>query len=866
MENGKNELKSTFSTRYVYNSDFVNTNLLDKQYIDRLKSVCTYTSDSVSYSAMVKRKVLYNVQKATNDSVECLSRNPSRTARDSISRVDKIARGKITGQNDSPSNAKTGLCPNMKNVTGQRAPRVNTIQSSAEACKVFDNSIVHSNRFAILGEHIESHVCDSDVEMQTVNRCQKSTRVNDKNGTKMFHKGKNASTDTILRDNPVQRGHNNCFSLGDNLDTVVIPSVEETSMCNLVTVQSGDIRRDNHSRRHSVASNACDTNSNAHGDKYALELNTSLKDMKMKIAKKAEGNALCMQQNVPAFGFIPIYGLGSRVIDRKQGSVCSDILQLHNILRSDGRHNYEGLQIPVASKLHYDVWSKYLTEYWDWQLPLLIKYGFPLDFDRDAHISSEEINHKSATSYPEHVDAYLKEEIDNKAMLGPFETPPIKNLHISPFMTREKSNSDQRRVIMDLSWPSGESVNAGVTPDKYLDVDFILTYPSVDNIVSEVLKLGKGCQIFKVDISRAFRHVPIDPGDLDLLGLHWGDYFLDFSLPFGFKHGSLIFQRLSDAIRFIMAQEKHHIWNYIDDFLCVSTPSKIQASYVRLQELLAELGLTVSPKKLVPPDTRVVCLGIVVDTVQQSISIPSEKLDIIKLTCAQWSSKVTCSKRELQSLLGSLLYIAKCVKYARCFLNRMLTLLRKNFDKKTIVITEEFKQDLKWFNTFLPVYNGVTFFKYVPSKLVHLDACPTGLGAIYDQQVYAMDLPHGWSSKNIAHLEMINILVSIKVWHTQWANQSVLIKCDNQAVVSVLATGRARDQTMATYARNIFMWLSAFNIDVRVVHVAGKLNPVADLLSRWQSTVNNHEKLAQLVPSVTWIPVSKDLLYVDQLI
>ena len=200
------------------------------------------------------------------------------------------------------------------------------------------------------------------------------------------------------------------------------------------------------------------------------------------------------------------------------------------------------------------------------------------------------------------------------------------------------------------------------------------------------------------------------------------------------------------------------------------------------------------------------------------------------------------------------------------FLNRMLTLLRKNFDKKTIVITEEFKQDLKWFNTFLPVYNGVTFFKYVPSKLVHLDACPTGLGAIYDQQVYAMDLPHGWSSKNIAYLEMINILVSIKVWHTQWANQSVLIKCDNQAVVSVLATGRARDSTMATYARNIFMWLSAFNIDVRVVHVAGKLNPVADLLSRWQSTVNNHEKLAQLVPSVTWIPVSKDLLYVDQLI
>ena len=62
------------------------------------------------------------------------------------------------------------------------------------------------------------------------------------------------------------------------------------------------------------------------------------------------------------------------------------------------------------------------------------------------------------------------------------------------------------------------------------------------------------------------------------------------------------------------------------------------------------------------------------------------------------------------------------------------------------------------------------------------------------------------------------------------------------------------------------MWLSAFNIDIKVVHLPGKLNPVADLLSRWHSTINNHEKLAQLVQPVTWVPVSKDLLYVDQLI
>ena len=106
--------------------------------------------------------------------------------------------------------------------------------------------------------------------------------------------------------------------------------------------------------------------------------------------------------------------------------------------------------------------------------------------------------------------------------------------------------------------------------------------------------------------------------------------------------------------------------------------------------------------------------------------------------CTAWSIKSTCTKKELQSLLGSLLYVAKCIKYARFFLNRMLTVLRQNFDNKHIVLSEEFKQDLQWFNRFLPVFNGISFFNYTPSKVIHLDACPTGLGAIYNHQVYAM--------------------------------------------------------------------------------------------------------------------------------
>ena len=84
-------------------------------------------------------------------------------------------------------------------------------------------------------------------------------------------------------------------------------------------------------------------------------------------------------------------------------------MQLHKKLREDGRHNFRGLQVPVPSKLNPEVWAQYLQKYCDWQLPLLIKFRFPLDFDRECVITSQHIDHKSAAEHPDHVSGYLKE-------------------------------------------------------------------------------------------------------------------------------------------------------------------------------------------------------------------------------------------------------------------------------------------------------------------------------------------------------------------------------------------------------------------------------------------------------------------------
>ena len=124
----------------------------------------------------------------------------------------------------------------------------------------------------------------------------------------------------------------------------------------------------------------------------------------------------------------------------------------------------------------------------------------------------------------------------------------------------------------------------------------------------------------------------------------------------------------------------------------------------------------------------------------------------------------------------------------------MLKLLRDNHDKTKFLITPEFQKDLAWFNSFLSHYNGVTYYEQTNCQFeVHLDACLTGLGGSYESMVYALPIPRDFMNYNIAHLEILNIIVALKVWAQHWANRRIKIHCDNMSMVEVLRNGRARD-------------------------------------------------------------------------
>ena len=177
------------------------------------------------------------------------------------------------------------------------------------------------------------------------------------------------------------------------------------------------------------------------------------------------------------------------------------------VVKKSGKPNFLQARIPIQSQLKVEAWEEALGDYWDRQLLELIKFGFPLDFNRACDLGQYTGNHSSAVDCPRDIEAYIEEELQYGALLGPFKENPIHQDHCSPFMTRSKPNSDRRRVIVDLSWPQGASVNAGIEKFSYLNSAFALTFPTVDDITSELKRLGWGALLYKVDIKISYTYI-----------------------------------------------------------------------------------------------------------------------------------------------------------------------------------------------------------------------------------------------------------------------------------------------------------------------------------------------------------------------
>ena len=274
----------------------------------------------------------------------------------------KIKRGRIVNQGGKPIQSCMVASVNTKTGNKQCAPHMwgsgsTSMDKTIHVNNVQENQFVHMNKFQPLSEpdidkSDDCHSCEvNTIVSNTEGKRACSTTVTHGNDVKTVTKGKKLHV-SVNNTRSLARGHDTSSKCFDHTvsSRVLTPSTVTNRISTPVAQKLvGTCNGTNSLQNHDM-------------DKYALEIQNSSKSQRIQEAKVVVENKQCMEQNRPLFGFIP-YGLKSRVYDNGNNSVCTDIIELHKKLRTDGRPNYLGLQIPIASKLNYGKWAAYLHNY-----------------------------------------------------------------------------------------------------------------------------------------------------------------------------------------------------------------------------------------------------------------------------------------------------------------------------------------------------------------------------------------------------------------------------------------------------------------------------------------------------------------------
>jgi hypothetical protein len=158
-----------------------------------------------------------------------------------------------------------------------------------------------------------------------------------------------------------------------------------------------------------------------------------------------------------------------------------------------------------------------------------------------------------------------------------------------------------------------------------------------------------------------------------------------------------------------------------------------------------------------------------------------------------------------------------------------------------IRLTDEVKQDLQTWLSFLTNYNGITFFRAVQiadSIQINMvsDASKLGFGACYGKKWIQAAYPETWHIYHITILELYPIFVLINMFGHLMTNSNILFHCDNSAVTSIVNKQSSRDNTAMQIVRPLVLLLIKFNIHLRSRHIPGVMNILPDKISRFQVT------------------------------
>ena len=234
-----------------------------------------------------------------------------------------------------------------------------------------------------------------------------------------------------------------------------------------------------------------------------------------------------------------------------------------------------------------------------------------------------------------------------------------------------------------------------------------------------------------------------------------------------------------------------------------------------------------------------VFLGVTIDCVTRTLSLPSKKLRELLDFIESWDDRRKVTKLEVQRMVGKLNWAARVIRGGRTFMRALIDLVsRARESHHHVRISAAARMDLLWWKCGLPVFNGTCQFKCdvpLPSFCFATDACESGGGGyLYSDWFYSswvVDYPD-MINEHINVLELFTVVLALRRWGSALLNSHVKIISDNMATVAALRKATSRSGSLMPLIREIYWICVQFNITISSAHIPGKLNILADRVSR----------------------------------
>ncbi len=497
--------------------------------------------------------------------------------------------------------------------------------------------------------------------------------------------------------------------------------------------------------------------------------------------------------------------------------------------------------------LNPEFWQEHLADYHDQDLVSTLVREAQYGVDIGYHGPSESItspNWPSAWEHQDHIETFIREGIQTGKVIGPLESLP-PGYKSSPLGAFVKPHSEKVRIIHDLSYPPNHSVNDGINRE-----DFSLTYASVDDAVT-LLGKYQNPWMCKLDLANAYMSVKVRPDDVPLLGFSWPDYqgkllrYCMSILPFGLRSSPFLFNRYADAILYIakklgMSEDSLH---YLDDYIliCASREEAI-ASLNILVAVVEAAGFTVQWAKTEGPFQIGEFLGFVLDVEKKELRISTQRMGDMLEELHTWLTRPTASKKDLQHIVGKLQFASKVVRDGKHFMRRLIDLSKvPRFQYSKVAITFQAREDIKWWVRCLASHNGVAMFPIpfdaTTCHIILTDASDLAIAAVYGSHWTIQEYTgrYEWlGHTNIAIRELAAVLLGLSSFAHMMQNSQLLMRVDNQAIVSCISSGSSREPNIMNFIRCLYFYTAIHHIQYQALYIPSLENEAADACSRLQ--------------------------------